>query len=94
MRFNKAALGPAHDANAPAPCPPLCRRAAHADAIAAFRVLLGELVKEPDAAWRDWAAKLRKDPQVGGVDQGFLRGFMRVCGVCGCWGFWGLGMPR
>ena len=39
------------------------RRAAHADAVAAFRALLGEMVKDPDAAWSAWRPRLQRDPQ-------------------------------
>ncbi|KAK9822389.1 hypothetical protein WJX81_007697 [Elliptochloris bilobata] len=39
------------------------RRAAHADAVAAFRALLGETVKDPDAAWSAWRPRLQRDPQ-------------------------------
>jgi len=39
------------------------RRAAHADAAAAFRALLGEMVKDPDAAWSAWRPRLQRDPQ-------------------------------
>ena len=39
------------------------RRAAHADALAAFRALLGETVKDPDAAWSAWRPRLQRDPQ-------------------------------
>lgn len=39
-------------------------RAAHCDAVAGFRTLLGEVVKDPDAMWRDWKNKLARDSQV------------------------------
>jgi hypothetical protein len=42
------------------------RKAAHADAVASFKTLMGEVVKDPEARWSDWRARLEKDPQVGG----------------------------
>ncbi|GIL74510.1 hypothetical protein Vretifemale_4510, partial [Volvox reticuliferus] len=38
------------------------RRAAHDDAVTAFSTLLGEVVREPFGEWRDWRARLDKDP--------------------------------
>ena len=40
------------------------RKAAMADAAANYATLLSEMVKDPDAAWFDWKARLGRDPQV------------------------------
>ena len=39
--------------------------AAHTEAVAGFRALLGEHVKAADADWQHWLPRLKKDPQVG-----------------------------
>ncbi len=40
--------------------------AAHTEAVAGFRALLGEHVKAADADWQHWLPRLKKDPQVRG----------------------------
>lgn len=45
------------------------RTAAQADAAANYRALLTEVVREPDASWRDFWPRLERDAQVGG-DEG------------------------
>lgn len=40
------------------------RKAAHADALANYKTLLNESVKDPEARWGDWKSKLQRDPQV------------------------------
>lgn len=41
------------------------KKAAHADALANYMTLLNETVKDPEARWSEWKAKLQQDPQVG-----------------------------
>ena len=47
-------------------CASCCRRrkAAQEGAVANFRTLLNEMVKDPEAHWQDWRPRLERDPQV------------------------------
>ena len=46
------------------PDPPAALQAARADAQAHFRALLQELHLGPDARWRDYSERVKRDPQV------------------------------
>ena len=41
-------------------------QAAHTDAVANYKALLTEVVRDCDVSWREMQPKLAKDPQVGG----------------------------
>lgn len=40
------------------------RKAAQEGAVANYRTLMNEMVKDPEAHWQDWRPRLERDPQV------------------------------
>ncbi len=56
------------------PALPRWVQAAHTDAVANYKALLTEVVRDCDVSWREMQPKLAKDPQVGGWAVGWGRG--------------------